>query len=366
MSIVPDRLYVDTSAGLAKLCRRLSGCKWLAIDTEFLREKTYFPKLCLLQVANRELVAWVDVLVLTDLSPLLGILYDPGVTKVLHSGFQDLEILYNLCGKLPIPVFDTQIAAHLLGDSDQIGYAPLVDKVLGVKLNKAHTRSDWTYRPLSPEQLQYAEDDVVYLALLYPLLRKRLEERNRLTWLDEECAALTKLERYDIPPSQAWIRIRASKRLKGANLSVFQLLAAWREETSRKEDRPRNWLIHNDTIMEIARNTPENPENLACIQGISRRMLKRYGEALLSLVRRGRKMAPQPIKLVHLNPRQQAQVKSLQKVVRKRAQEHSLNPMLMASRKDLESLVTGSEETPLLKGWRRELIGEELLALLAR
>jgi len=179
-----QEIFVDTSQSLAQLCRRLRDSDWLALDTEFVRDRSYYPRLCLLQVANEEVVACIDPLALPDMAELFSVIYDPGITKVFHAGRQDLEILYHLFGKLPQPLFDTQIAAALLGWGDQIGYGALVKAMLGVELPKAHSRTDWSIRPLSPEQIRYAADDVRYLRQLYQRQRQRLDELGRTEWLE--------------------------------------------------------------------------------------------------------------------------------------------------------------------------------------
>ncbi len=177
-------LYIDTPDLLNELCAKLSNAPWIVMDTEFLRERTYFPKFCLLQIAVPGLVACVDPLALESLEPLFEIIFNPAIPKVFHSGRQDLEIFYHLCGKLPSPVFDTQIAAPLLGLGEQVSYANMVTELLGVNLTKSHSRTDWTRRPLSPEQLRYAADDVIYLEQAYLLMLQRLEKLGRLAWLE--------------------------------------------------------------------------------------------------------------------------------------------------------------------------------------
>ncbi|MDE2089680.1 MAG: ribonuclease D, partial [Gammaproteobacteria bacterium] len=283
-----DDLYIDTPQRLAALCRRLEGRPWLALDTEFLRDKSYRPRLCLLQVAVEDAIACVDPLALDDLTPLLDLLYDPSIVKVLHSAYQDLEIFYYLRGAPPRPVFDTQIAALLAGHGDQIGYASLVQALLGVKLDKAHTRTDWSRRPLHPEQLQYAADDVRYLGPLYLRLRDELEHRGRLAWLQEDFTALTDPATYANPPETAWRRIRGAERLTDAQFAVLAALAAWREQTAQRNDRPRQWILSDDCLLELARHRPASLEKLAGIRDLKPGALDKYGADLLELIRAAR------------------------------------------------------------------------------
>ncbi len=256
METTPDIRYIDTSAALRELCGQLRGNPWLTLDTEFLREKTYYPRLCLLQVATPELVACIDPLALEDLSPLLDVIYDDSITKVMHAARQDMEIFFHLRHTLPSPVFDTQIAALLLGYPDQIGYGNLVKETLGIELEKLHTRTDWSRRPLSDEQIRYAADDVFHLAQVYRHLVGKLTELGRLDWLSDDFARLTQVDLYRNDPAQAWLKVRGGNRLRGAGLAVLQALAQWRETLARDQDRPRGWLLRDDELVEIARHLP--------------------------------------------------------------------------------------------------------------
>jgi ribonuclease D len=340
----------------------------MTLDTEFLREKTYYPKLCLLQVAVPGVVACVDPLAIGDISPLLDVIYDPGITKVMHAARQDMEILYHLRGSLPAPVFDTQIAALLLGFSDQVGYGTLVSELLGVTLDKLHTRADWSQRPLSPEQVRYAADDVIYLAQVYERLLERLGDLGRLDWLTGDFEQLVQPALYSNPPQQAWLKVRGINRLKGASLSVLQALAGWRESLAQRLDRPRGWLLRDDVMVDIARHLPGDRTALGKIRGLSERVVSKNGEQLLGLVAEAREREPDPLPASgpkkRLKPEQDALVDAMQAVVRLCALENSLNPAVLASRKQLESLVTGSRDSGVMQGWRRKLAGERLQAML--
>jgi len=369
MKTLPPVRYIDTPDALMELCEQLRDNPWLALDTEFLREKTYYPKLCLLQIATPELVACIDPLALEDLSPLLDVIYEEGITKVLHAARQDMEIFFHLRTAPPSPVFDTQIAALLLGFPDQIGYGNLVKGTLGIELEKLHSRTDWSRRPLSDEQLHYAAEDVFYLAQVYPYLVKKLSALGRLDWLSEDFTRLTQVELYSNDPEQAWHRVRGSNRLKGAGLSVLQALAEWRETVARNQNRPRGWLLRDDELVEIARHQPGTPAALAAIRGLHERFIDKHGARLLELVAEARARAPKPPSStdipVRLSPLQEALVDAMMAVVRVSGAENALNPAVLASRKQLEQLANGTPDNEVLHGWRGQLVGKRLQALLA-
>jgi ribonuclease D len=369
MKILPTVQYIDTPAALTDVCAQLRGTPWLTLDTEFLREKTYYPKLCLLQVATPDLVACIDPLVLEDLSPLLDVIYDEGITKVMHAARQDMEIFFHLRHALPSPVFDTQIAALLLGYPDQIGYGNLVKETLGIELEKLHSRTDWSRRPLSNEQIRYAAEDVFHLAQVYRHLVEKLAGLGRLEWLSEDFARLTQVELYSNDPEQAWLKVRGGNRLRGASLSVLQALAQWRETLARDQDRPRGWLLRDDDLVEIARHLPGTPAALGAIRGLHERFIDKHGARLLALVADARVRAPKPLPAtelpVRLAPPQEALVDAMMAVVRVSAAENALNPAVLASRKQLEQLANDMPDSEVLHGWRGQLVGGRLQALLA-
>lgn len=361
-----DAILVETPAALADLAQRLRGAPFIALDTEFLREKTYFPRLCLVQVAAGDVVACVDPLAVPDLGPLLEVLHDPKTTKVLHSARQDFEIFLHLDGRLPAPVFDTQIAAGLLGLPEQVGYATLVERLLGVSLSKAHTRADWARRPLPQAWLDYAADDVRYLAQVYERVRTRLAELGRLDWLAGEFDALLEPALYATRPEDAWLRLSRLERLNDRQRAVLQALAAWREETARREDRPRLWVVRDDVLTDIARSLPASRAALTEIRELPERVLARYGETLLDIVARHRNESlslPGP-SAPALGAEGDAVVDLLAAVVRVRAVEMQVQPTLLATRRDLERLAGGDRAVPALRGWRRQLVGAALEAVL--
>jgi len=361
--------YIDTAPDLARYCARLAAADWMALDTEFLREKTYYPKLCLLQIATPDSVACIDPLALDDLDPILDLIFDTGITKVMHSARQDMEIFYHLRGAAPANVFDTQIAALLLGYPDQIGYGNLVREVLDVSLDKLHTRADWSVRPLTRDQIDYAADDVIYLVDVYRNLHARLAERGRLEWLDEDFASLSSDALYRNPPEDAWLRVKGGNRLKGAALAVLQALAAWRESLAQQRNRPRGWILRDDALVEIARHRPASLEELGRIRGLQEAFIRHSGEQVTALVAAAARQPPAPFpdagSRLRLTPEQDALVDVMSAVVRISGTEHALNPAVLATRKQLERLVSGDTGVDVLHGWRRKLVGERLQALLS-
>lgn len=362
----PVMEFIDTPEALTEFCTSLKGCEWLALDTEFMREKTYYPKLCLVQVGVPERCACIDPLALDSLEPLYELLFDTSITKVLHACSQDQEIFANLAGRVPTPIFDTQLAAPLLGLAEQIGYGNFIHEVLGVSLEKAHARADWSRRPLSSEQLEYAADDVRYLAEAYPQVRDRLAEQGRLAWLEAEFAPCEQLERYQSDPPNAWKRIRGLEKLRPKALSIVQQLATWREQRAQEKDLPRNWIIKDEIMLDIARLAPQKVDALSGIRGMPPKTVERYGQKLIELVTVGAGQKPEPLQARGRRERPTVQEDALADILhaqlRLLSEQHAINSTLIAGRKDLIALIRG-EKTRLLNGWRREIAGEELLAL---
>ncbi len=360
--------YIDTEEALEKVCQDIIDQPWIAIDTEFLRERTYFPKFCLLQIATPGLVALIDVISLPSLGCLDKILYNPAIIKIFHSCRQDMEIFYHLGGQLPQPVFDTQLAAPLLGFQEHTGYSMLVSSLLKVNLSKAHTRTDWSLRPLSEEQLQYAADDVIYLCQIYQIINQKLNELGRLSWLQSDFSTLTNIDLYRVSSENAWLKVKGKNKLSGKQLTVLQALAEWRENTAQAENRPKNWLIRDEVLLDLARLQPTEMKQLYNLRSMPERISKRYGKELCSLIAAAIKS--EPIKIdeskrpAKKSQQQEATLDILAAVVRIRANENLLNPAILATRKDLEILLFDYPECRLLHGWRYNMVGQELSALL--
>jgi len=360
---------IATPAALAAALERWSAAPWLALDTEFVRETTYFPKLCLIQASDGRSAACIDTLALqaAELQPLLNALAASAADKIFHSASQDLEIFVQLTGDSPRPLFDTQTAAALLGEGDQLGYAALVEKRLGVKLDKSLTRTDWSRRPLSAAELSYAVDDVRYLAELYPLLLEELDTRGRLNWLREDCQRATNPARYRTLPEQAWRRLKGFTRLAPPARPIAATLAAWREQIAQERDRPRKWIIEDDAIYRIAERAPTSLAQLAALNVLQPKTLERHGDTLLELVAATDSSATIAIDdALPFDEPQKARFKRVQEALRVAAEALGVSVSLLGPRADAEALVRhgAAAMVPLMEGWRREVVGEKLLVLL--
>ncbi len=369
MSLNDPFQYVERDDQLQALCSRLAQAEWLAMDTEFLREKTYYPQLCLIQVASPTEVACIDPLPLQSFAPFVDLCTNPAILKIFHAARQDLELFWQRFGMLPSPLFDTQIAAPLLGYPEQVGYATLVKERLGIEIDKSETRTDWSRRPLTASQLDYAAGDARHLAELFPAFRDELRQHGRLEWLEDDFAVLTDSATYENPPAQAWRRLRGIQKLRGPALACAQALAAWRETRAQQEDRPRKWVLADDVLLTLARLRIQSVADLRRVRGLQPPAIDRYGEALVALLEQARQRTPEPLpdndRPLALNEDQEAAVDVLQGVLRQLAARQSLNPAAVASRKDLQDLVRGERaHSPLLRGWRRGLVGEQLLNVL--
>ncbi len=356
---------MTTPAALAELAAELTGTDAIGLDTEFLRERTYRAELCLVQIAGRERAACVDPISLDDLQPLAPLLQAPRPVKVMHASRQDLEVLHPIAG-LVSPVFDTQIAAALAGMPAQVGYAELVRRLLGVELDKAHTRTDWSRRPLSPEQITYALDDVRYLLPLKEHLEEELERLGRSAWLAEELAALSDEGNLIVDPERAWLRIKGLRGLDADRARLSQALAAWRERRAIERNRPRGWILDDALLREIVLRTPRSEAALGAIADMPPALVRNSGPEMLALIETIAAEYPPAMRERRERPdaEQLARLKKLGAVLQAVAAELALSPEILATRRDLERLAQGERDIPALQGWRREQIGRPLLEAL--
>ena len=362
-------MYIASQADLESFVERAIKSDVLAIDTEFLREKTYYPKLCLLQMATREESVIVDPFEVDDLSAIRPLLEDERIVKVFHSGHQDIEIMVYDLDCVPRPVFDTQVAAALLGQTQQVGYAPLVHTICGVKLKKTDSFTDWSARPLSESQLDYAIDDVVYLPEMYSIMKKRLEEKGRLDWLSDEFETMMKPETYVADEQEMYRRLKHVGQLSRRQMAAAREMAAWREIEARKRNIPRRWVLTDEQIVEACRREPRTIDDLFMVRGIRERLTTADARALMELVRAALDSAPDTWPTVQKSsksePNVDVQVDMLMAIVRMKARENDIALPTLANTSDLTAVARGHrDDVEVLKGWRRELVGNDLVSFL--
>jgi ribonuclease D len=360
---------ITTTADLEAFCNRLKGQEFVAVDTEFMRETTYWPKLCLIQAATPTAEAVIDPLADDiDLEPFLEILRDPSILKVFHAARQDVEIFNNLKA-MPKPLFDTQVAGMAAGFGEQIAYDALVRQMLKIELDKSSRFTDWARRPLSEAQLTYALADVTHLARLYPMLHARLESEGRYAWVADDMKGLTDPANYDVEPENAWKRPKP-RRHTAKYLAIFRGVAAWRERTAQLRDQPRGRILKDEAIDEIATQGPTDPEALERLRSVPKGFSgSRFGPELLAAIRESLRdpegYAPVIAKArPPASPAAGAVVELLKVLLKARAEDAGVASKLIATVSDLELIANDDNaDTPALTGWRREAFGADALKL---
>lgn len=362
---------ITDSSDLAKFCDRLTGSPWIAIDTEFMRENTYWPDLCLIQIADENEAAAIDPKAPgLDLAPLLDLMVENDeILKVFHAGGQDLEIIYNLTGKTPFPLFDTQIAAMALGLGEQIGYGNLVDAWMGIKLDKGARFTDWARRPLDNRQIEYAINDVTYLIQIFPKMLEKLRRTGRGDWLDQEMERIADPSHYENRPDDAWHRVRISSK-KPEVLGRLKALAAWREWEARDKNIPRGRIVKDETLADLASHPPRAQDELGKVRGLSATWKANdIGGRLMNAIGNAKPLPRE--EMPERDPHRPglgkdgALVADLLKLLLKiRAKEIDVAPRLVARSDDLELLAAGVREgLSILEGWRFEQFGRDALDL---
>jgi ribonuclease D len=367
---------VATDAALAAAAPRWHTAPALALDTEFVRERTFYPRLGLVQICDGQATYLIDPLPLRAIEPLAAVLGDPRVLKVIHSASEDVEVLWRATRAVPSPLFDTQIAAGLAGMAPGLGYQKLVHAVLGVELAKGETRTDWLRRPLSAEQLRYAVDDVTCLFALYRDLRARLEGAERLAWALEDAAALLDTERFTPRPLEAYRRVKGTQRFDRRRFGALRLLAAWRDDEARRRDLPRSFVVKDEALVALATRAPGDAAELAKVSGLDARQIARDGEHWLALLAEAAALPEESLPPLPVQPvataAGRALEKALREIARARAGQLGVVPEILVTRRPLEELVRSTllDRRPTLPGdltgWRREVVGEALLERAAR
>ena len=362
-------VITDTGA-LARFCERQRGASFVAVDTEFMREKTYWPILCLVQVAGSEEAAAVDALTPgIDLSPLLALMADPGTLKVFHAARQDIEIFFNLSGAVPAPLFDTQIAAMVCGFGDAASYETLVAKLARASLDKSSRFTDWSHRPLTDRQIRYALADVIHLRTVYEKLQQQLASNGRASWFVEEMADLCNPEAYRSDPGEAWRRFRLRGRVEARFFGILREVAAWRETAARQRNLPRGRIMRDEAVLEIAAHAPRSIEALARTRSLGRGIAEgKLGNEILETVQRGltTTVEPEPPVATRADapPGRGPLIELLRVLLKQRCDDHQVAQKLLASADDLEA-IAADDQAPVkaLSGWRREIFGKDALAL---
>jgi ribonuclease D len=347
---MPDAIWIDRDDELPALAQTLDSQAWIGVDTEFLRERTFFPKLCLLQLAAGGRIWCIDTLRIGSLDPLMAVLTAAAARKVIHAARQDLEAVYLSSKGIVAPVFDTQIGAGCIGLKPQIGYAELVKTLLDVTVPKGQTRTDWSKRPLTREQLEYAADDVLYLGDIAGRLETRLRELGRERWVLEDCRALEDRQLYEPDPSQAWVRLRGLAQLAPPARARAKAAAVWRERLARSRDLPRAWILPDAAIFAVAHGSLP-PLN----DGLAASLQSALAEASQDAEDQ------EPPQDARPTPEQKAVIDRLGEIVDARAAELEVSAEILAPRGELKALGMGSRDTHAMTGWRREEIGTRLL-----
>jgi ribonuclease D len=360
-----DYLYIDNDEALAQFCSAISQASYCAIDTEFIRESTYYAELALIQIGSGENLACIDPLAISDFTPFAELLAKPDLLKLFHSCSQDLEILYQKFGAVPTPVFDTQLAAAVLGYNHQISYADLVQQVCAVTLEKKHTRANWMRRPLSQDELDYAMDDVRYLLTVYEHLSEQLQTSRRDSWMEKDLRALTDPAKYEVDLTQVWKRLKGVQKLKGEKLQIAADLCRWREELAQQQNRPRRWIVKDDTLIEIARQKPAIEADFSSIPELQNKTVRRHGAELLAIVANAALTDPadwpQHDRVNSLDKQQLALGDCLMALCRVIAEENEIALATLVVRKDIDNLILNHKSSRLTQGWRFAMAGEKLL-----
>lgn len=353
---------VTSADALEALCQRLATHDWITIDTEFLRVDTYRPILCLVQIASADEAAIIDPIALVDLSPLWDLLMQPQITKVFHAGGQDLEIILNATGQLPSNLFDTQIAASVCGFNHQAGYGALIKEVLNIDLPKAYARTDWSRRPLSDEELEYAIGDVTYLRDAYHWLKDQLDSSGRGAWLTDEFAKLSDPTRYRVEPAAAWKKVKGLQRLKPAQRAIGRTVAEWREQLAQEQNRPRGRILKDDQLIDLAKRAPKDVAALQRMQGFHPGLIKRHGQALIDCITNAEVTAvdrEEHKKPSSLSPGKQLLADTLFAIMRQQAIAQGISPETIGNKAAVEKLMQDGSG-PLSDGWRYAAIGQTL------
>lgn len=364
-----DYSFIDSSAALQQACTSLAGVDYITVDTEFLRDRTYWPVLCLIQVAGPKDAFIIDPMAKNmDLAPFLAVLNNPKILKVFHAARQDIEIFYQLTGAVPHPIFDTQIAAMVCGFGDQVGYQTLAAQFTNIQIDKTSRFTDWARRPLSKKQLDYAISDVTHLRVIYEKLQKELTNNKRVEWLEEEMAILTSPDTYDSNPDEMWKKIRTRSH-KPRFLARVKEVAAWRERQAQKTDIPRTRLLKDEAILGLAAENPKNVAELQAIRMMAKNFNTHFAQDVLDALKRANDLPEKECPRVPKDRGQHIQMSDammelLKVLLKSRCAEHGVAQKLVASSDDLLQIAANDKaDVPAMHGWRYDIFGKDAIAI---
>lgn len=361
--------YIDSNDALLAFVSRAASSEVLAIDTEFIREKTYYPNLCLIQLATDFETAIVDPFAVSDLSPLKPLIEDPQIVKLFHAASQDIEILYRELGVVPNNIFDVQVAAALLGQTQQAGLASLVSAFLNINIKKSDSFTDWARRPLAPSQISYAAEDVIYLPELYRKMTAMLNKLDRRSWLDEDFASLCDPQKYEEDPYERYRRLKRGNQLNRKQTAAAKAVTAWREIEAQKRDVPRKWILTDEQIVESCKREPKTIDELFLIRGLRNSLSTRDARKVVQMMNNAFDSDPETWPKIETSTIPEKNVDSavdlLTALVRIRAKEEDIAMQTLASHADLVQVARGYfDDSAAMKGWRRKILGQDIMDLL--
>ncbi len=359
---------ITKQAELVEFCKQVEDGHYITVDTEFIRDKTYFPRLCLIQIAGESDARIIDPLAEgIDLKPVFALLKNKKLLKVFHACRQDIEIFFMLSGHIPAPIFDTQVAAAVCGYGDSVSYETLVNKIAGQDIDKSSRFTDWSARPLSERQLAYALSDVTHLRAIYDDLKIKIEASGRESWIAEEHAYLSNPDLYQPNPEDAWQRLKFGN-MRPKHLAVLRELAKWREAEARKADVPRGRILKDDTLIELAHSMPRKEEDITRLRSVDKGLSKPKKDAIIACVETALALQPSDFPQVpkhkKLPPNIATPLAMLQLLLKVASEKHGVSASIIANKDDLESIALGKTESPALTGWRADIFGSKAQALM--
>lgn len=354
--------YIDDDQALVAFCQSLQCKEWIGVDTEFIREKTYYPELALIQISSDEEIACIDPYKIGSYTPLIEIFANANIVKIFHSPSQDLELFAQKFNQVPQNIFDTQLAAALMGIGNQIGYADLVNHICQIRLDKLHTRTNWSQRPLTNSELDYAMDDVRYLGEIYLQLSERLNALDRLDWLNSDFAAMSDMASYQTDWDNLWKKLKGVQKLRGSALHIAGQLVQWREKKAQKRNIPKRWVLKDEDIVDLARLHPKNTQDFSQLRSLNAKFVQKHDAEILDLIEQAQDIPkalwPKHEKYKSLSERQHIMADCLMAICRLKALQNEISLSFITNKKEIDKLVLGKTSS-LTRGWRKQMVGDD-------